>query len=344
MPNAATRTPDDGPRFVRLPDGRRLAYAEYGAADGDPVLYFHGFPSSRREARLIHADALATGARIIAPDRPGYGDSDDAPGRTLADWAGDCAALVGQLGLARFAIIGVSGGGPYALACAQHLPARLPDRGASPGGQCSENRSAIWKASQNAKQPGDQGGAELTACTLVCPLGAIAHDELLRQMNPAARASLLPGRQPAWFANLVYGAPTTALLARWPDLVEKFRHIAAPPADRAVLREGDTAAILNRTIADAMRNGAPGARRDLTLYTHDWGLDLTAIRMPIRIWHGTADGTVPIGHARWLAEHLPNAHLTELPGEGHYSVPIRYAPQILTDLLQRHTTAETSAG
>lgn len=307
MADAAADTPADGPCFVPLPDGRRLAYATYGAAAGTPVLYFHGFPSSRREARLMHADALAAGARIISADRPGYGDSDDAPGRTLADWADDCAVLAEALRLERFAVIGVSGGGPYALACAQHLPHRLP--------------------------------GELTACTLVCPLGAIHRDDLLAQMNPAARISLLPGRQPPWLANLIYGAPTTALMARWPSLVERFRHIAAPPADHAVLREGDTAAILNRTIADAMRNGAHGARRDLRLYTHDWGLGLQRIEQPVRIWHGTADGTVPIGHARWLAEQVPDAKLTELPGEGHYSVPIRYARQILTDLLQRHTTA-----
>ena len=293
--------PHDGPHVIRLPDGRHLAYAEYGLAGGQPVVYCHGFPSSRREARLLHAPAVAIGARIIAPDRPGYGDSDDAPGRSLADWADDCAALVEQLQLTRFAILGVSGGGPYALACARHLPGHLQ--------------------------------ARLHACTLVCPLGAIYRDELLDQMNPAARASLLLGRQPVWLANLVYGAPTTAILSRWPNLVEQVRHIAAPPADRAVLREGDTADILNQTIADAMQHGAPGARRDLSLYTHDWRLDLRRITRPIRIWHGTADGTVPIGHARWLAEQLPNARLTELPGEGHYSVPIRYARPILGELL-----------
>ncbi len=293
--------PDDGAHCIRLSDGRRLAYAQYGAEDGYPVLYCHGFPSSRREARLLHEAAVATGAQVIAPDRPGYGDSDDAPGRSLAGWADDCAALAQQLGLERFAVVGVSGGGPYALACARH--------------------------------PSGHRRARLTACTLVCPLGAVYRDELLDQMNPAARASLLLGRQPTWLAKLVYGAPTTAILARWPDLVEQLRDIAAPPADRAVLREGDTARILNRTIGDAMQNGAPGARRDLSLYTNPWGLDLDRINRPIRIWHGEADGTVPIAHARWLAEQLPNAHLTELPGEGHYSVPIRYARQILSELL-----------
>jgi pimeloyl-ACP methyl ester carboxylesterase len=303
MTDTAPGPPDDGPHDLRLPDGRRLAYAEYGAPDGAPVLYFHGFPSSRREAGLMHADALAAGARIIAPDRPGYGDSDDAPERQLADWANDCAALATALALKRFAVIGVSGGGPYALACARFLPERLP--------------------------------GQLAGCTLVCPLGAIYRDDQLQQMNPAARTSLLVGRQPAWLASLVYGGPTTTVLAHWPDLVERFRHIGAPPADLGVLAAGDTAAILNRTIADAMQRGAPGARRDLALYTHDWGIDFGQIHAPIRIWHGQADGTVPIEHARWLAAQLPDADLVELPGEGHYSVPIRYAQQILEELLEQ---------
>gem|GEM_PF-333339 len=311
MHQAHAGAPDDGPHIHTLPDGRRLAYAEYGAAAGTPVLYFHGFPSSRREARLIHADAVAAGARIISADRPGYGDSDDAPGRTLADWADDCAALAASLALDRYAVMGVSGGGPYALACARHLCEREAHR--------------------------------LIGCTLICPLGPIHHDELLAQMHPATRASLLVGRQPAWLADLIYGAPTTAFLAHWPSLVERFRHLAAPPADDAVLRDGDIAAILNRTIADAMRNGARGARRDLTLYIHDWGLDLPSIQQRIHIWHGTADGTVPIGHARWLAAQLPNARLTALPDEGHYSVPIRYAGRILTDLLHGHATTDADA-
>jgi pimeloyl-ACP methyl ester carboxylesterase len=296
--------PDDGPHLIEVTGGRKLAYAEYGAKDGRAVLYFHGFPSSRREARLLHEAAVATGARIIAPDRPGYGASDHDPNRTMADWAEDCAVLAERLGLEHFCILGVSGGGPYALSCARYLPERLPD--------------------------------SITGCTLVCPLGAIYIDALLDLMNPAARASLSVGQQPGWVQGLVYGSPTTAMLTHWPSLVEQFRHIGAPAPDQAVLGEGDTAHILNLTIADAMANGAPGARRDLQLYTSDWGIDFAAIDLPIRIWHGTADGTVPIDHARWYAEHLPKAQLTELPGEGHYSVPIRYARRILDDLIGTH--------
>ena len=286
---------------IETRDARRLAYSEYGAPDGAPLIYHHGFPSSRREAALLHETASAAGARIIAPDRPGYGDSDDAPQRRLIDWAGDVEQLSDHLKLEQFGLIGVSGGGPYALACAHHLSRHQPER--------------------------------LGGCALVCPLGPIYIDELLHQMNWAARANLAVGKQPRWIADLIFGGPTPALLHHWPQLVEDMRSIAAPPADRALLGDRDIAGILNQTIADAMQNSAKGARRDLMLYTHDWHIPFAAIEHPVHIWHGLADGTVPVEHARWLAQQLPHSELTELPGEGHYSVPIRYARQILDALL-----------
>src|SRR3989338_9991360 len=91
---------------ILLPDGRRLGYAEYGAPDGRPVLFFHGAPGSRH----IHADmadvVTRRGIRLIAVERPGYGLSDPQPGRSMLDWPGDVAALTDALGIAKFAIIG----------------------------------------------------------------------------------------------------------------------------------------------------------------------------------------------------------------------------------------------
>ncbi|MBI5626845.1 MAG: alpha/beta hydrolase [Nitrosomonadales bacterium] len=112
-------------RFITLPDGRKLGYAEYGAPNGGPVLFFHGSPGSRH----IHADkadiAARRGVRLIAVDRPSYGLSDPQPGRTMLDWPDDIAALADALALQRYAIIGFSGGSPYALACAKKLPGRV---------------------------------------------------------------------------------------------------------------------------------------------------------------------------------------------------------------------------
>lgn len=218
--------------------GRRIAFSQFGDPLGTPLIYAHGFPSSRREAWLVHAAACEVGARIISIDRPGYGDSEPAPERRLSDWPEDVLCVADQLGLECFGLIGVSGGGPYVLACA-------------------------WRLAQ-AEAHGLQG--RLTACVLVCPLGAIYRNEQLEQMHWAARMNLRIGQQAEWLSGLVFGGPTTTLLEHLPSLVENTRSLAAPAADRQVLADPETAAILNRTIADAMRNGAPGARRDLYLY------------------------------------------------------------------------------
>jgi pimeloyl-ACP methyl ester carboxylesterase len=111
---------------IRLRDGRSLGYAEYGLAQGPPVFYFHGFPGSRLDWSLTDpGDAAASRVRLIAPDRPGYGLSDASRGRTMLDWASDVEALADGLGIERFAVLGTSGGGPFALACASAMQDRV---------------------------------------------------------------------------------------------------------------------------------------------------------------------------------------------------------------------------
>jgi len=110
---------------IHLPDKRQLAYAEYGDPNGLPVFLFHGLPGSRLSWGLLPDDSIPPGLRIVAPDRPGYGNSDPKPYRTLLDWADDVAALADVLDIRRFAAVGVSGGGPGALACAWKMPERL---------------------------------------------------------------------------------------------------------------------------------------------------------------------------------------------------------------------------
>src|SRR5208282_1859736 len=112
-------------RHIVLADGRKLGYSEYGAQRGLPVLGFHGTPGSRFMFRLVHEPARRLGLRIIAPDRPGFGLSDYQENRTLSDWANDVSALADKLGLARFGVAGISGGGPYVAACAALLPERV---------------------------------------------------------------------------------------------------------------------------------------------------------------------------------------------------------------------------
>ena len=108
-----------------LPTGRRLAWAEFGAAAGVPIIYCHGFPGSRLEPAFADRTASSVGARLIAIDRPGFGASDACPGRTILGWPDDVRDLADHLELDAFRVLGVSGGAPYALACAYRLEPRV---------------------------------------------------------------------------------------------------------------------------------------------------------------------------------------------------------------------------
>jgi pimeloyl-ACP methyl ester carboxylesterase len=108
-----------------LPDGRRLAYLDLGAPDGDTFFFFHGAPASRLNVAMLDGALAAVGIRVIAPDRPGYGNSSLQPNRTLAAWPDDVAALADALHIERFIAAGHSSGGPYAIACAAALPSRV---------------------------------------------------------------------------------------------------------------------------------------------------------------------------------------------------------------------------
>src|SRR5437762_8934780 len=109
---------------VRTPDGRNLHLYEAGDPAGQPVLVHHGTPGSGLLADTWARDAQTQGVRLISYDRPGYGGSDRAAGRSVADATGDVSALLDALGIDRFRSWGVSGGGPHALACAALLPDR----------------------------------------------------------------------------------------------------------------------------------------------------------------------------------------------------------------------------
>lgn len=123
----------ENPRTVTLRDGRELGYAEFGDPDGAPVVLCHGFPNSRVFGALFDAVAREEGVRVITPDRPGVGVSDPAPGRSLTDWPTDVRGLLDTLGVRRTAVLGISGGGPYALATAALLEDRVTRTGVACG-------------------------------------------------------------------------------------------------------------------------------------------------------------------------------------------------------------------
>src|SRR5205823_8781967 len=110
---------------VDLPDGRTLAYAEWGDPAGRPIVTCHGTPGCRLNRHPNQDLVRSTGARVIAFDRPGYGRSTRNAGRRVVDVVPDVVALVDHLGLDEFAVVGGSGGGPHALAVAASMPDRV---------------------------------------------------------------------------------------------------------------------------------------------------------------------------------------------------------------------------
>lgn len=118
---ARARRAIDAGLGVRLPDGRRLAYAEFGDPRGEPVFLFHGFPNTGGFGAIAHEAAADAGVRLLCPTRPGLGHSDPQPDRTLLDWPADVDAMADALNVERFGVVGVSAGGPYALACGASL-------------------------------------------------------------------------------------------------------------------------------------------------------------------------------------------------------------------------------
>jgi pimeloyl-ACP methyl ester carboxylesterase len=145
-------------KTLSLESGRRLAYAEYGAPDGSPLIYFHGTPGSRRECSFDATVLQALNIRVIVPERPGYGLSDFQENRCILDWPDDVAQLADSLGLDCFAVLGFSCGGSYALACSHRLGARITATGLL-GCVAPLNTPGMW----DAVSPAFRGMYELAA-------------------------------------------------------------------------------------------------------------------------------------------------------------------------------------
>lgn len=279
-------------RTIRLRDGRRLGFAEWGDPGGRPLLYFHGWPGSRAEGRLGDEAARATGVRLIALDRPGMGLSDYQPRRTLGDWPDDVAQVAAALGLDRFAVLGISGGGPYAAACACKLSERLTGAGIVSG-----------------LAPIDIPGA-------LAGMG--------RQNEVIFR---LVGRL-AVLRRAVMGA-TGVSVRRHPDRVLD-RGVAAA-VDKKYLDRPDVRAILVEGLSEAFRSGSRGPAWEMGLYARPWGFRLEDIRAPVHLWHGEQDANAPVTMARYLATAIPECQATFYPGEGHLHFVDRL-PEILAAL------------
>jgi pimeloyl-ACP methyl ester carboxylesterase len=276
---------------LALADGRTLGYAEYGDPEGWPLVYLHGFPGSRLAGAVLDDAARAAVVRVLAPERSGLGLSSPQAGRTLLDHAQDVRALAAALGIERFAVLGESGGGPYALACAHALPEQV---------QCAAVVCGLGPASSAGWTDG------------------IALKERIGYAI-AARAPLLAGRLLVPIAAWARRRPHGFLhVTRW-QLGE---------ADREALR-GTLGDLLAADFAEAFRQNGGGVGEDLALLFQPWPFDPAAIRAPVVFFHGTEDRTVSLAAARGLADTVPTARLHVFERHGHFSLLAQKGDEVL---------------
>jgi pimeloyl-ACP methyl ester carboxylesterase len=273
------------PRFegtIVLEEGRQLGFAEYGPRTGRPLFWFHGTPGARRQiAPEAHAAAYERDVRLIAVERPGIGASTPHRYDALVDWAADIARLCDALGIESFAVSGLSGGGPYALACAHEMPGRVV-------------AAAVLGGVAPATGPEAARGGTST---------------LARVMGPVFRYTHAP--LGSFMRNLV------RVLEPLADQAVDLAASLMPPGDRLIFADPATRQMFQEDLLHGCRHHMQAMFLDAILFGRDWGFLLADIEVPVHLWYGDADNIVPIAHGEHMARAIPGAVLRVRPGEGH---------------------------
>jgi len=267
---------------VSVRGDRRLSFAEYGPRRGPAIVWMHGTPGARRQIPLeVREYADQQGVRIIGLDRPGIGCSTPYLYPDVVDWTGDLELLLDTLAIDTVRLIGLSGGGPYALAAGAALPDRVHGVGVLGGVAPTRGEDAV------------EGGiiqlavslAPLLVATRV-PLG-IALTQGIRLVRPLAGPAL--------------------------DLYAAVQ----PPGDKNLLSRPEFKAMFLDDLLNGSRFQTLAPINDLILFTRHWGFDLADVRVPVRWWHGTDDHIVPLRHGQQVVDRLPDATMSLIDGESH---------------------------
>lgn len=273
---------------------REVAWAEYGVPTGPAVLFFHGGSDSRLAGRLLAGASEEIGIRLICPDRPGFGASTFQKRRTFRDYPADISELTDHLGVADFAVLGHSGGGPHALACAAMLDSRV----------CAAS----------------------TVSSVAPP------DAATKGIHPAFRFVNFLMKSPRMYRSMVrsqvrqmHNSPQ-----RWLDVWGRMQ----PADGDMFKEHPETANEIVNEMVEAIRNGIDGVVHEASLYHRAWDINLTTITPPTHIWHGLNDRQAAPSWARHLAATIPTATLTMVRDGGHFSTMTDHADQIFSDLIQ----------
>lgn len=267
---------------VAVRDDRRLGFAEYGRPQGRAVLWMHGTPGGRRQVPLAaRLFAEQAGLRVIGVDRPGIGSSTAHLYENVGDWVPDLLLLLDTLGIDRAHIIGLSGGGPYALAAGALAADRIESVGVLGGVPPTVGPEAV------------RGGILELAVRLSPVLGvtrvplSVVLTQLIRAVRPAAGLGL--------------------------DLYAAVQ----PSGDRQLLGRPEFRAMFLDDLLNGTRFQALAPLSDLLLFSRDWGFRLADVSVPVHWWHGDADHIIPFAHGEHCAARLPHATFAAIDGESH---------------------------
>jgi pimeloyl-ACP methyl ester carboxylesterase len=301
-------------QVIEVSDGRRVCFDCWGDPKGFPVFLLHGTPGSRNGPVPRGSVLYRLGVQLICYDRPGYGDSGRARGRSVADAAGDVLAIADALQLSQFGVVGRSGGGPHALACAALIsPDRLRSVAVLVGLAPADAEDLDWfdgmtQSNVDEYEVGTSDGDDSVSLILT--------EEIL--------AADLAKR-----ADQIRQDPESLLVSLKAEMSDPDRRIVA---DVAIYRQ------LIRTYEEAVKYGPYGWIDDVLAFRKPWGFALEHIKVPVQLWHGEDDVFSPVAHSRWMAGRIPRAQVEVQPGAAHFD-----AVEVLPRLLARMKLASSVA-
>jgi pimeloyl-ACP methyl ester carboxylesterase len=274
-------------RTVSTQNKRVLRILEMGKQDGIPILYHHGTPESRLLFDQWYQDAASHGIRLIGYDRPGYGDSTAYAGRSVASAAEDVSAIVKELGINKLMVVGISGGGPHALACA----ALLPDLVVA---------AAVLASPAPYNADGLDWFSGLSPDNVEEFQAALKGADALRKVVDVT-VPYFKTIDPASF----YSGTKSTLSA----------------SDASLFTESLSNYLL-KAIQEGLKNGSDGWVEDDLAIIAPWGFDPSQIKIPTLIIHNEQDVLVPFLQGKWLASKIKNAE-TRFGAGGHLPLLLR---------------------
>jgi pimeloyl-ACP methyl ester carboxylesterase len=283
---------------LRRPDGRSLDLFLAGPEDGTPLVFHSGTPGSGLPYAPFVETLAERGLRYVSFSRPGYGNSTRQPGRSVVDVVDDTAAVLDEIDAERCHVLGWSGGGPHALACAARLPGRVTAVATIGGVAPYPAEGLDWAAGMGAENI-EEFDAALAGPDALVPFA--------ERVTPEWRI-VTPDQVADAFGDLI------------------------DDVDRGSLT-GDFSAWAADVFHEALRVGYWGWFDDDLAFVKPWGFELDEIRLPTFIWQGAHDRMVPYAHGEWLAAHIPGAQARLFPEHGHLTLAVDSIPRIVDELL-----------